>query len=128
VDANELINVINHSIEKLDYASARKYIEENLNLVNINKHLLIDNARSVLVYINDTLESGAQPLTRQEVSLIYTINKHATKFDVRALRMIIRDNPSLLIRQDIKHYFNEDAKTLLEGMNVIPKQSKQAII
>ncbi|MEK4245365.1 MULTISPECIES: hypothetical protein [unclassified Psychrobacillus] len=128
MDANELINVINHSIEKLDYASARKYIEENLNLVNINKHLLIDNARSVLVYINDTLESGAQPLTRQEVSLIYTINKHATKFDVRALRMIIRDNPSLLIRQDIKHYFNEDAKTLLEGMNVIPKQSKQAII
>lgn len=128
MDANELINVINHSIEKLDYASARKYIEENLNLVNINKHLLIDNARSVLAYINDTLESGAQPLTRQEVSLIYTINKHATKFDVRALRMIIRDNPSLLIRQDIKHYFNEDAKTLLEGMNVIPKQSKQAII
>ncbi|QGM30472.1 hypothetical protein GI482_08830 [Bacillus sp. N3536] len=128
MDANELINVINHSIEKLDYASARKYIEENLNLVNINKHLLIDNARSVLVYINDTLESGAQPLTRQEVSLIYTINKHATKFDVRALRMIIRDNPSLLIRQDIKHYFTEDAKTLLEGMNVIPKQSKQAII
>lgn len=128
MDANELINVINHSIEKLDYASARKYIEENLNLVNINKHLLIDNARSVLVYIKDTLESGAQPLTRQEVSLIYTINKHATKFDVRALRMIIRDNPSLLIRQDIKHYFNEDAKTLLEGMNVIPKQSKQAII
>lgn len=128
MDANELINVINHSIEKLDYASARKYIEENLNLVNINKHLLIDNARSVLDYINDTLESGAQPLTRQEVSLIYTINKHATKFDVRALRMIIRDNPSLLIRQDIKHYFNEDAKTLLEGMNVIPKQSKQAII
>lgn len=112
----ELITAINKSIESLDLVSARRYIEDNLELLNENKHHLRSNARALLDFLNDQKEI---PLNRKELNVIHSINTYASRFDIRGLKLSIKNNFDLLVRDDVKPYFSEDAKVILEGMNVI---------
>ncbi|ALC85234.1 hypothetical protein AM499_04935 [Bacillus sp. FJAT-22090] len=119
MDINELMKKINENMEKLDLVSARRLIENNLELISENRHLLRRNARSLFEILKNNTESAINTLTRKEMNVIYSINAHASNFDIRGLKLSIKNNPELLIRKDIKHYLNEDAKTLLMGIKVI---------
>ncbi|MFJ8064925.1 hypothetical protein ACIQYS_09850 [Psychrobacillus sp. NPDC096426] len=121
MDIVELVKKINQCIENLDLVSARRYIEGNLESLNQNKHLLRGNARSLLEFITKRTDAGIIPLNRREMNVIYSINSYASKFDLRGLKLSIKNNANLLMREDVKQYLNEDAKTLLEGFNAIRK-------
>lgn len=118
----DLIVEINKSVEELDFATARKYIEENLDYLNNNKLLLKSNARDILKFLSDLKNSGYQPITRTEMAAISAINSYATKFDVRGIKMLVKDKAQLLLREDILSHLNTDAKIILEGMGAIVKK------
>lgn len=119
MDIVELVKKINQCLDNLDLVRARKYIEENQELLNQNKHLLRGNARSLLDFIINRTDAGVIPLNRQEMNVIYSINAYASKFDLRGLKLSVKNNTNLLMREDVKQYLNEDARTLLEGLKVI---------
>lgn len=119
MDINELMKRINESMEKLDLISARRLIENNLELIRENRHLLKRNARSLFEILQNNTGSVINTLTRKELNVIYSINAYASNFDVRGLKLSIKNNAELLVKKDIKHYLNEDAKTILAGMKVI---------
>lgn len=118
MDFRELIRVINEATEKLDLISARKYIEDNLELLLQYKHLLRGNSRALLDMLAES-ENKVKPLNRIEMNIIQAINVYASKFDLRGLRISAKNNTDLLLRPDVKYYLNEDAKFLLEGMKAI---------
>ena len=118
MDFRELIRVINEATDKLDLVSARKYIEDNLELLLQNKHLLRGNSRALLDMLAEN-ETQVKPLNRIEMNIIQAINVYASKFDLRGLRISAKNNTDLLMRPDVKYYLNEDAKFLLEGMKAI---------
>ncbi|KQL33682.1 hypothetical protein [Psychrobacillus sp. FJAT-21963] len=118
MDISEIMKKINENMDKMDLVAARRLIEHNLDLINENRHLLRRNARSLFEILHNT-ESVINTLNRREMNVIYSINAHASNFDIRALKLAIKNNSELLVRRGIKHYLNEDAKTLLAGMNVI---------
>ena len=117
----ELITKINQSVDELDLVTTRKYLEENMELLNDNKRFLKSNARELLNFLTSRLESGYEPLTRAELATVTAINSYATKFDVRSIRMIIKGKEALLIRKDFIDYLNSDAKIVLESMGAIEK-------
>lgn len=119
MEINELMKKINESMEKLDLISTRRLIENNLDLISDNRHLLRRNSRSLFEILKSNTDSAINTLSRKEMNVIYSINAHASNFDIRALKLSIKNNPELLVRKDIKHYLNEDAKTLLTGIKVI---------
>ncbi len=117
----DLIARINNSVEELDFATARMYIEENIEVLNDNRSQLKSNARDLLEFLTKRIEAGHQPLTRKEMAVINTVNSYASKFDLRGLKIVIRDHSLLFLRNDIEAYLNTDAKIILEGMGAIPK-------
>jgi hypothetical protein len=117
----ELIAKINQSVDELDLVTSRKYIEENLNLLNDHKHLVKGNARELLDIITNRISSGHEPVTRSEMATISAINSFALKFDVRSIKVTIKDKAQLLLRQDVIDHLNSDAKIILEGMGAINK-------
>lgn len=119
MDIVELVKKINQCFNNLDLVRARKYIEENQEILNQNKHLLRGNARSLLDFIINRTDAGVIPLNRKEMNVIYSINAYASKFDLRGLKLSVKNNTNLLMREDLKQYLNEDARTLLEGLKVI---------
>lgn len=119
MDLRELLNQINECMDNLDLVSARKYIEQNIELLEANKHHLKSNARALFDIFKDRADMGEKSLNRLEMNIIYSINKYATNFDVRGLKTSVRNNADLLMKEDVKHYLNSDAKTLLMSMNVI---------
>ena len=119
MDISDLMKKINQSIDNMDLVTARSFIENNLELISENRHLLKSNARSLFEMLLNNTESVINKLNRNEMNVIYSINKYASNFDVRGLKLSIKNNSALLVRKDIKHYLNEDAKTLLTGMKVI---------
>jgi hypothetical protein len=119
VELRELITQINKSVEELDYANARKYIENNITILNKNKNVLKGNARELLEFLTDRLNSDYEPLTRQEMTTISAINSYASKFELRQIKMIIKEKAPLFSRKDVVEYLNKDAKVILEGMGVI---------
>lgn len=121
MDLNELMKKINNSIDNLDLVSSRILIEENLDLVNENRHHLRSNARSLLDILQNQLKSSINTLNRREMNVIFSINAHASNFDLRGLKLSIKNNPELFMRKDILHFLNSDARTLLIGMKVINK-------
>jgi hypothetical protein len=112
----ELISKINNSVDELDFITARKYIEQNLEILKDKKSYLKNNAREILVFLE---KQNFEPLKRKELAIIHSINTYSTKFDIRGLKFVVRDNPQLILRKDILMYFNSDAKALLESMKVI---------
>ncbi len=116
MNIQELLERINKSMDDLDLVSARRFIEENLQILSKDRYLLKSNARALLDFLTSKTDN---PLKREELNVINSVNIYATKFDVRGLKMLLKSNAELLMREDIKHYLNADAKIILEGMNAI---------
>lgn len=119
MDIQELLIKINKSTEDLDLVTARKHIEENIVLLNEYKHLLRGNARALLDFLTNNTDKGFIDLNRQEINVVYAINTYASNFDLRGIKLSIKNNAGLLMREEVKRHLNEDAKTLLEGMSAI---------
>lgn len=118
----ELISKINQSVDELDLVTTRKYIEDNIEVLNENRRYLKSNARELLNFLSSRLESGYEPLTRTEMATIAAINNYATKFDVRSIKMVIKGKEQLLVRKDFIDHLNSDAKIVLEGMGAVEKK------
>lgn len=58
------------------------------------------------------------------MTILYSINRYASSFDIRGLKLLVNNYPELLMRQEIQAYLNDDALTLLESMNVIQKNQE----
>jgi hypothetical protein len=121
MDIKELINKINKSVEELDLVTTRKYIEENIEILNKNRHLLKGNARELLKFLTSRLESGYETLTRTEMATIKAINTYANKFDLISIKVTIRNKEQLLLKKEFVSYLNSDAKIILEGIGAIEK-------
>lgn len=115
----ELIDQINKFVEQLDFVTARKLIEDNLEILKKHRISLKSNARELLKIIVERSESGNNPISRQEMATLLAINSYASKFDVRSLKIIVKDKAALLLRKDVVEYLNNDAKVILEGMGAI---------
>ena len=115
----ELISRINQCMDNLDLVSARRYMEKNMEILNENKHRLRRNARELFDFLLNKIDQETNPLNRKELNVIYTMNTYASRFDVRSLKRTVENNTDLLMREDVKHYLNGDAKILLEGMCAI---------
>jgi hypothetical protein len=121
VNLIELTTTINKYVEDLDFGTARVYLEENSTILSENKNRLNSNARALLEFIIDRQQEGVQPLSRKDMSIINATNSYASKFDLRGLKVMVRDNSQVFLRSDITAYLNADAKIILEGMGSISK-------
>lgn len=119
----DLIGRINNSVEELDFAAARMYMEDNIEILNANRSHLKSNARDLLEFLTKRMEAGVKPLTRKDMAILNAVNSYASKFDLRSLKVVIRDHSLLFLRNDISAYLNTDARIILEGMGAIPKAS-----
>ncbi|MEH7237692.1 hypothetical protein [Bacillus sp. JJ1562] len=122
MDIEQIIKEINNSVDELDLVTARKYIEENIDFLNSKRNFLNRNARDLLKVLIDMHNSNYKPLQRNELAIINTINTYSTRFDLRGIKLLIKENSQLLLREAIIPYFNKDAKIVLEGMGAITKQ------
>jgi hypothetical protein len=114
-----LTSKINKCVEDMELPTARIYIEENTEILKEHKNMLNKNARELLDFLLELQADGGQPLTRKDMAIINAINTYANKFDVRGIKMFVKDNPKLLLRKDTPAYLNADAKIILEGMGAI---------
>lgn len=119
---DEIIKEINRCAEELDYATARRYIEGNMSILEKERHLLKGNARAILDFLIEQAKAGVKPLSRQELTIINAINNYAYKFDLRGIKSMLKDNADLFVREDTVAYLNSDAKTILKGMGAITKE------
>lgn len=110
---------INKNVDDMEFATARIFIEENIKLLNEHKNMLNKNARELLSFLLEMQADGGQPLTRKEISIINAVNTYANRFDIRGMKMIVKDNPNLLLRKETPAYLNTDAKIILKGMGAI---------
>lgn len=117
----ELTTTINKYVEDLDFGTARVYLEENATILSENKSRLNSNARALLEFIIDRQQEGVHPLSRKDMSIINATNSYASKFDLRGLKVMVKDNSQVFLRSDITAYLNADAKIILEGMGSISK-------
>ncbi|MBS4192794.1 hypothetical protein KHA94_21925 [Bacillus sp. FJAT-49705] len=124
MNISEVISKLNESIDELDLVSSRRYIEQNIDILNNNKSLLKSNARVLLDFFTNILETGVKPLNRQELSTIHSVNTYASRFDLRGLKLFIKGKENLLLRADAVQYLNADAKIILEGMGAIEKNGQ----
>lgn len=115
----DLSKDINKFVENLDLVTARKLIENNIVILNENKRLLNSNARELLKFFTERLESGHQPISRDELATITAINTYASNFDIRSIKFILKNKTKFLIRDDVNEYLNSDAKAILIGMGAI---------
>lgn len=110
---------INRYVEDMELATARVYIEENTEILKAHKNMLNKNARELLDFILQMQDSEGQPLTRKDMAIINAMNTYANKFDVRGIKILVKDNPNLLLRKDTPAFLNADAKIILQGMGAI---------
>lgn len=115
----QLIKRLETCLDNSDLVLARTYIEENMDLLIENKNHLRRNVRELVEVLYHMPEKVGDPLTQQELNIVYSWNAYATNFDLRGLKLSVKNNPELLMRDDINEYLNMDAKVLLEGMSVI---------
>ena len=127
MDCRELLKQINKSMADLDLVSARKYIEENLEIVSDYRHLLRSNARVLFDFIRNEKNMEHEPLNRREMTILFSLNRYASAFDIRGVKLLVNNYPDLLMRKEIQTYLNEDALTLLESMNVIQKYQETIV-
>lgn len=119
MDLGELIENINKSSDEVDFITARKLIENNFEVIKEKRQLLNRNARSLFEILKNNQNAGFKTLSRSEMNVIYAINSHATNFDINGLKLSVKNNLELLMRPDIKHHLNADAKALLTGMKIL---------
>lgn len=118
----EIINNINSYIDELDFVSARRLIEDNMELLKKYRSKLNSNARELMDILIQRQKDGFAPLTRSEMATIIAINSYSTNFDIRSLKLILKDKAGLLLKQEAIQYLSSDAKVILEGMGVINKE------
>ncbi len=116
MNAQELFRTINKFVEELDFVSARKYMEQNIELLKGSKHRLHKNALELFEFV---MNKGDDTLTPNDLNAIHVINSYATSFNIRGLKLIVKDKAALVNRKDALSYLNEDAKALLESMNIV---------
>ena len=121
MNLQELATKINACVEDVDLVAARKYMEENKELLKDNKSLLKRNARELFDFLLNYSESNSKSLSREEVAATNAINLYATRFDIRGLKIAVKNHSELLLREDITPYLNKDARILLESMGAIQK-------
>ncbi|RDI40152.1 hypothetical protein [Falsibacillus pallidus] len=121
MDSYECLRKIQTAVDEHDLVSTRIYIEENLEWLKDNRHLLKGNARELFDFILARNDKGEQPLTRPEIMAVNAINAYAKKFDLRGLKLSIKNHAALLLKDEIRQYLNTDAKIILEGMGAIEK-------
>ncbi|MBO1515066.1 hypothetical protein [Metabacillus bambusae] len=114
----ELIKMINLSVDCFELSIAQNYINENIDQISDNKHLLKRKSRELLEYLINQ-SSSIEPLNRYDFSLINSINSYEYKFDRHGLKVSVKNNIKLLLRPDIIQYLSKVAIILLEGMKVI---------
>ncbi|ENH96199.1 hypothetical protein J416_11867 [Gracilibacillus halophilus YIM-C55.5] len=119
----ELLKNINQATDDLDFVTARKYIEENMELLKEKKHLLNQNARELLEFMVKRLEAGHQPLDKQELASVQAVNMYAEQFDVRGVKMIVKQKPNLFMKPEAAQNLTNDAKVVLVGMGVLKKEA-----
>ncbi len=112
---------INSFLEKLDFVSAVRGIEENLHSLERSKKDLHKTGSELYELIKQKDEGFLPTLTRKDINVFYTINMYANKFDIRGIREIVKANTNLWARDHITHYLSEDAKGMLQSMSVIPR-------
>ena len=117
MDIGELMNKINQATNEMDLITARKLIENNLEGIETHRQLLNRNSRSLYEILKENIKPNT--LSRNEMNVIYAINTYATNFDLNGLKLSVKNNLELLMREDISHYLNQDAKALLSGMKVL---------
>ena len=124
----EVIEKINKSADEADFVTARKLIEANMP--NLHQHLskLKRNARELFEFLVTNMDNDFETLTRQELGEINVINTYATRFDIRGLKVYIKNKGKLLIKKEALRYLNSDAKILLESMGSIINPVKKADI
>ncbi|GKV55212.1 hypothetical protein NCCP2222_11590 [Sporosarcina sp. NCCP-2222] len=115
----KIMHMIQGCLEHSDLVSARRLIEENMGELQENRHILNRSVRELVDVLASMVEMGFRPLNRQEMNQIHHINMYASTFNVRGLKLSVAENPEVLLREDIHHYLNADAKVLLEGMSAI---------
>ena len=123
MDRKELILIINKAVDELDFVSARRLIEENLDFVERFRVHLKSNAREILNLIKEKINQGEKPVTKSEINLINAINIYASKFDLRGLKLSIKGKEQLFLREEVISYLNGEAKIMLEGMGTIRKSN-----
>jgi len=114
LDINEIISKINKSVDDLDFTTARKYIEDNFELVSKKRVHLKSNAREILNFLIEQSNTGEKPLSKTEMAIINSVNVYATRFDLRGLKLCIKGNEQLLLKNKVLNYLNADAKILLK--------------
>lgn len=119
----ELIKTINKHVDELDYATARLYMERNIDVVEANRRLLNTNARAILKFLIEQKKSGDEPLTRKEILVINAVNDYARQFDLHSIKVLLKNHSSLFLRQDLATYLGKDAQEVLKGMGVIQQAS-----
>lgn len=122
MNTEELFRTINKCIDELDFVSARMFMENNIEVVQHRKHRLHTNAQELFEFVmkRDENESLLNP---KEIAIIQSINQYASTFDIRAFKLLARDQGPLLSRVDALSYLNSDAKALLSSMQGMQLQS-----
>lgn len=119
---SEVIYIINKTVEDMDLAKARSYIEEHLEELEQNKHLLKGNARELVNFFVERKNQGEKPLSRQELSDINAINLYAKRFDLRGLKLAVKNKKELFMKKEVINHLTKDSKTLLASIGVIERQ------
>ena len=116
MNTQELFRAINKCVDELDFVSARKYMEQNIELLKKSKHRLHRNAQELFEFV---LNKGDDTLTPTDLNAIHVINSYATNFNIHGLKLIVKDKAALVSRKETLSYLNEDAKALLESMHIV---------
>ncbi|WP_025783958.1 hypothetical protein [Sporosarcina sp. D27] len=116
MNSHELFKMINQCVDELDFITARKYMEDNVDLVKTHKHHLQRNAQDLFEFV---LNSDGRRLTQSEVKVIHAINDYAAHFNIRSFKLMVKDHAGLVSREDTLTYLNQDARALLESMHII---------
>ncbi|MGP4038468.1 hypothetical protein ACTWP4_00955 [Gracilibacillus sp. D59] len=120
---SEIIKSINHATDNLDLVTSRRYIEENLELLKEKRHLLNHNARELLNFMVKRQESGYRNLEKRELAAIKAVNSYAEQFDVRGIKLIVKDKPHLFMEKEALNFLTNDSKVILIGMGVLQKEA-----
>ncbi len=113
MNPNDLVRAVNACVDELDFVTARKYIEDNLEILKTHKHRLQPNALELLDFVT---HSDGKRLTQREIKIIQAVNDHASHFNIRSFKMLVKDHVVLMHRDETLTYLNADAKALLSSM------------
>ena len=120
MNLHEVVKMINTCVDELDFVTARKYMEDNIDMLNGHRRRLDWNAQELLDFV---MTSERDTLTQHEFKIIHAINDYASQFNIRSFKSLVKDHVALVSRPDTFTYLNEDSRALLSGMQGTHKES-----